>query len=275
MFARRCHALHGHAVPLAGVAGDQQAALFGQACVDRGLGKNTYGTGSFVLLNTGFSPPEPPPGLLATVAWTIATSTTYALEASIFATGAAVHWPRDGLQVIYAAAETEARPPRLPTTASTSFRPNRSRLAPLGPARAWHDHRSHPWNHACSPRARDAGGDRLPDPRRRPRDGVRSGQTLAELRVDGGATANAWLMQFQADILGVPVVLAATAETTALGAAYLAGIGVGVRTISDIASSWPERLRYQPRMSADERSRLLAGWDDALGRARNFHGPAT
>ncbi len=102
-----------------------------------------------------------------------------------------------------------------------------------------------------------------------------SGQALAELRADGGATANAWLMQFQADILGVPVVLAESVETTALGAAYLAGVGVGERTISDIAAARNERRRYEPRMSTDERSRLLAAWHDALECARNFHAPAT
>jgi glycerol kinase len=270
-------ALHGHAVPLAGVAGDQQAALFGQACVDPGLGKNTYGTGSFVLLNTGFRPPElPPPGLLATVAWTTdrpgsaSAATTYALEASIFATGAAVQWLRDGLQIIDSAADTESLAASLDSNDGVYFVPA---LTGLG---------SPHWD----PHARGTivgltrGSTRAHLARAtleaiayQTHDAVRamesaSGQTLGELRVDGGATVNAWLMQVQADILGVPVVLAATSETTALGAAYLAGVGAGLCTISDIASSRRERLRYEPRMSADERSHLLGGWHDALARTR-------
>jgi glycerol kinase len=270
-------ALHGHAVALAGVAGDQQSALFGQACVDPGLGKNTYGTGSFVLLNTGFHPPEPPSGLLATVAWRIGASTTYALEASIFATGAAVQWLRDGLQIIDSAADTETLAATLDSNDGVYFVPA---LTGLG---------SPHWD----PHARGTivgltrGSSRAHLARAtleaiayQTHDAVRamessSGQALGELRVDGGATVNAWLMQFQADILGVPVVLPETSETTALGAAYLAGVGAGLCTISDISDTWSERLRYEPRMSADERSQLLAGWTDALRRARNFGAPAT
>jgi glycerol kinase len=263
-------ALHGHAVPLAGVAGDQQAALFGQACVDPGLGKNTYGTGSFALLNTGFAPPEPAPGLLGTVAWRIGSSTTYALEASIFATGAAVQWLRDGLRIVDSAAETEPLAASLASNDGVYFVPA---LTGLG---------SPHWD----PNARGTivgltrGSTRAHLARAtleaiayQTHDAVRameasSGQALGELRVDGGATANGWLMQFQADVLGVPVVLAATSETTALGAAYLAGVGVGECTISDIAAARSERRRYEPRMSAEERSRLLGGWTDALARTR-------
>ncbi len=270
-------ALHGHTVPLTGVAGDQQAALFGQACVDPGLGKNTYGTGSFALLNTGFSPPEKPaPGLLATVAWRIGSSTTYALEASIFATGAAVQWLRDGLQIIDSAADTELLAASLHANDGVYFVPA---LTGLG---------SPHWD----PHARGTivgltrGSTRAHLARAtleaiayQTHDAVRamevsSGQGLAELRADGGATANAWLMQFQADILGVAVVLAQSSETTALGAAYLAGIGVGACTISDIAATRSEHRRYEPRMSTDERSHLLAGWHDAVGCARNFRAPA-
>jgi glycerol kinase len=261
-------ALHGHAIPLAGVAGDQQAALFGHACVDPGLGKNTYGTGSFALLNTGFSPPEAAPGLLATVAWRIGSATTYALEASIFVTGAAVQWLRDGLQVIGSAADTESLAASLHSNEGVYFVPA---LTGLG---------SPHWD----PHARGTivgltrGSTRAHLARAtleaiayQTHDAVRamevsSGQVLGELRVDGGATANAWLMQFQADVLGVPVVLAETSETTALGAAYLAGVGAGLCAISDVASSRRERRRYEPRMSAEARSQLLAGWQDALGR---------
>ncbi|HEV3318631.1 MAG TPA: glycerol kinase GlpK [Solirubrobacteraceae bacterium] len=269
-------ALHGHAVPLAGVAGDQQAALFGQACVDPGLGKNTYGTGSFALLNTGFSPPEPAPGLLSTVAWQIGSSTTYALEASIFATGAAVQWLRDGLRIIDSAADTESLAASLDANDGVYFVPA---LTGLG---------SPHWD----PHARGTivgltrGSTRAHLARAtleaiayQTHDAVRamevaSGQILAELRADGGATANAWLMQFQADILGVPVVLAQTSETTALGAAYLAGVGIGRCTLADIGALGAERGRHEPRMSSDERSRLLAGWHEALKCARNFRAPA-
>jgi len=270
-------ALHGHAVPLAGVAGDQQAALFGQACVDPGMGKNTYGTGSFLLLNTGFTMPEPAPGLLGTVAWAIGGATAYALEASIFVTGAAVQWLRDGLQIIERAQDSEALAATLPGNDGVYFVPA---LTGLG---------SPHWD----PYARGTivgltrGAGRAHLARAaleaiayQTVDAVRameaaSGQPLSELRADGGATANRWLMQFQADVLGVPVVLPEIAETTALGAAYLAGVGVGRWTVSDVRGAWRERSRYEPRMHGDEREQLLAGWADALARTRNFAGPPT
>jgi len=262
--------LHGHAVPVAGVAGDQQAALFGQGCVDPGMGKNTYGTGSFVLLNAGFTAPAPQPGLLSTVAWGVGASTAYALEASIFVTGAAVQWLRDGLGIIERAEETEALAATLDGNDGVYFVPA---LTGLG---------SPHWD----PYARGTivgltrGSGRAQLARAtleaiayQTLDAVRamevaSGEPLQELRADGGATANGWLMQFQADILGVPVVLPEIAETTALGAAYLAGVGVGLFTVSDVRASWRERARYEPRMSEEERAVLLAGWAEALVRAR-------
>ncbi|MGO9247779.1 MAG: glycerol kinase GlpK [Solirubrobacteraceae bacterium] len=270
-------ALHGHAVPLAGVAGDQQAALFGQACIDPGLGKNTYGTGSFVLLNTGFRPSEPPPGLLATVAWRIGESTTYALEASIFVTGAAVQWLRDGLRIISTAAETEGLAASIESNDGVYFVPA---LTGLGSPH-WDPHARGTITGLTrgSTRAHLARAT-LEAIAYQTHDAVRamessSGQAFAELRVDGGASANAWLMQFQADVLGVPVVLGETSETTALGAAYLAAVGAGMRTISDVARSWRERRRYEPRMSAEERLQLLGGWTNALACTRNFRGPTT
>jgi glycerol kinase len=266
----RPEALHGHAVPVAGVAGDQQAALFGQACVDPGMGKSTYGTGSFVLLNSGFTFPSPKPGLLSTVAWGIGGSTTYALEASIFVTGAAVQWLRDGLGVIERADETEALAASLQANDGVYFVPALTGLGSphwdpyargtivgltRGTGRA---HLARATLEAIAYQTIDA---------------VRAMEAaceepLSELRADGGASANAWLMQFQADVLGVPVVLPEIAETTALGAAYLAGVGVGLWTVSDVRDSWRERRRYEPRMGADERAGLLAGWQDALARAR-------
>lgn len=266
----RPETLHGHAVPVSGVAGDQQAALFGQACVDPGMGKNTYGTGSFVLLNTGFVMPQPPPGLLATVAAGIGGSTSYALEASIFATGAAVQWLRDGLGIIARAEDTEALAASLEGNDGVYFVPA---LTGLG---------SPHWD----PYARGtiAGLTRGSGRAQLARatleaiayqtvDAVRameaaSAQALSELRADGGASTNGWLMQFQADVLGVPVVLPHITETTALGAAYLAGVGVGRWTVSDVRQHWRERRRYEPRMSDDERAPLLAGWAEALARAR-------
>jgi glycerol kinase len=291
----RPEALHGHAVPVAGVAGDQQAALFGQACVDPGMGKNTYGTGSFALLNTGFTAPAPEPGLLSTVAWGIgaprgsgegsgnvgarggagtsggARSLAYALEASIFVTGAAVQWLRDGLGVIERASDTEELAASLTSNDGVYFVPA---LTGLG---------SPHWD----PRARgtivgltrgtgrahlaratlEAIAYQTVDALRAM--GAASKEPLRELRADGGATANAWLMQFQADVLGVPVVVPEIAETTALGAAYLAGVGVGAWTVSDVRDGWRQGARYEPRMGEDEREALLAGWADALSRTRS------
>ncbi len=290
-------ALHGHAVPVAGVAGDQQAALFGQACVDPGMGKNTYGTGSFVLLNAGFRAPAPAPGLLSTVAWGVgagtgdappsvpseaatheaatpvlppARSLTYALEASIFVTGAAVQWLRDGLGIIADAAESEALAASLPSNEQVYFVPA---LTGLGSPH-WDPHargtivgltrgstRAHlaraaleaiAYQTVDAVRAMEAGA------------GVR----LSELRADGGATANRWLMQFQADVLGVPVLVPEVAETTALGAALLAGVGAGLWTLTDVRDGWRLRARFEPGMSEGERACLLAGWHGALGRAR-------
>jgi glycerol kinase len=258
----RPEALHGHAVAVAGVAGDQQAALFGQACVKAGMGKNTYGTGSFVLLNSGFVPAAPAPGLLSTVAWEIGTpagSTTYALEASIFVTGAAVQWLRDGLGVIEHASDTEALAASLEGNDGVYFVPA---LTGLGSPH-WDPHArgtivglTRGSGRAHLARATlEAMGDASTEP-------------LSELRADGGATANRWLMQFQADVLGVPVVVPEIAETTALGAAYLAGVGVGTWTVSDLSERWMQGARYEPLMGPDERAALLAGWRDALCRAR-------
>jgi glycerol kinase len=264
----RAEAFHGHEVPVAGVAGDQQAALFGQACVDPGLGKNTYGTGSFVLLNAGGEAPPPAEGLLTTVAWGIGERTVYALEAAIFVTGAAVQWLRDGLGVISAADETEPLAASLASNDGVYFVPA---LTGLG---------SPHWD----PYARGAivgltrGTGRAHLARAtleaiayQTVDAVRAMEVacrkpLSELRADGGATANRWLMQFQADVLGVPVVVPELSETTALGAALLAGVGVGIWTLDRVRTQRRERARYEPSMDDGERERLLAGWREALSR---------
>ena len=264
-------ALHGHAAPIAGVAGDQQAALFGQACVDPGMAKATFGTGSFVLQHSGFTVPEPGNGLLATVASQIGGGTAYALEASIFVTGAAVQWLRDELRIIERAEETAALAASLHSNDGVYFVPA---LTGLGSPHWDPDARgtivglTRGTGRAHLARATlEAIAYQTLDAVRAMEDA--SGRSLGELRADGGASANAWLMQFQADVLGAPVVLGESAETTALGAAYLAGVGVGIWTVADVRDSWREGARYEPLIGEDERAGLLAGWADALARARS------
>ncbi|MDQ6914905.1 MAG: glycerol kinase GlpK [Actinomycetota bacterium] len=265
----RPDALHGHEVPVAGVAGDQQAALFGQACLDAGLGKNTYGTGSFVLLNTGATPPAPAPGVLATVAWRVGERTVYALEAAIFVTGAAVQWLRDGLGIIETAAETEDLAASLDSNDDVYFVPA---LTGLGSPH-WDPYargtvigltRGTGRAHLARAALESIAYQTVDAVRAMERAGA---PPLADLRADGGATANAWLMQFQADVLGVPVLVPDVAETTALGAAYLAGVGAGEWTLDQVRESWRERSRYEPRMSEDERAALLTRWRSAVARA--------
>jgi glycerol kinase len=262
----------GGEVPVAGVAGDQQAALFGQACHRPGMAKNTYGTGSFVLLNSGPEPPPVPDGLLATVAWGLADQVTYALEASIFVTGAAVQWLRDGLGIIAEAGETEALAASLDGNDGVYFVPA---LTGLG-SPYWDPYargtivgltrgsgRAHLARAALEAIAYETV------------DAVRAqeaacGERLELLRADGGATVNRWLMQFQADVLGVPVSVPEIAETTALGAAYLAGIATGVWTIERVGEMWREADRYEPRMEPAQREELLADWQRALERSREW-----
>jgi glycerol kinase len=279
----------GGEVPVAGIAGDQQAALFGQACHRPGMAKNTYGTGSFVLLNTGPEAPEPAPGLLTTVAWALPTTgrradkltpgqlsgpsapeVTYALEASIFVTGAAVQWLRDGLGIIGEAGETEGLAASLDSNGGVYFVPA---LTGLGSPH-WDPYargtivgltrgsgRAHLARAALEAIAYETV------------DAVRAqeaaaGERLELLKADGGAAVNGWLMQFQADVLGAPVVVPEVAETTALGAAYLAGIATGRWTREQVGEMWREAARYEPRMGTEEREALLAGWRQALIQTR-------
>jgi glycerol kinase len=259
-------------VPVAGIAGDQQAALFGQACHRPGMAKNTYGTGSFVLLNTGPEAPDPGEGLLTTIAWGIDGDTDYALEAAAFVTGAAVQWLRDGLGIIESAPESEALAASLGSNDDVYFVPA---LTGLG---------SPHWD----PYARGAivgitrGTGRAQLARAalesiayQTVDAVRaqeqaSGEAISELRADGGAVANRWLMQFQADVLGAPVILPEIAETTALGAAYLAGIGAGFWDRDEVAGMWGEASRYEPRMAEAERADLVGRWREAVERAKRW-----
>jgi glycerol kinase len=262
----------GGQVPVAGIAGDQQAALFGQACLRPGMAKNTYGTGSFVLLNTGPEPPRAPEGLLATVAWGLGEEVAYALEASIFVTGAAVQWLRDGLGIIGDAAESEALAASLEANDGVYFVPA---LTGLGSPH-WDPHargtivgltrgsgRAHLARAALEAiayqtveavRAQEAA----------------SGERLELLKADGGAVANRWLMQFQADVLGAPVIVPEVAETTALGAAYLAGIASGAWSREQVESRWREAARYEPRIGEAEREALLAEWRRAVERSRGW-----
>jgi glycerol kinase len=263
-------------VPVAGIAGDQQAALFGQACQRAGMAKNTYGTGSFVLLNTGGEAPEPGEGLLTTVAWGLGVKTDYALEAAVFITGAALQWLRDGLGIIGSAPESEGLAASLDSNDGVYFVPA---LTGLG---------SPHWD----PYARGTivgltrGSGRAHLARAaleaiayQTVDAVRAqeaaaGKGLEVLKADGGAVHNRWLMQFQADVLGVPVVVPEISETTALGAAYLAGIATGIWDAEEVEAMWREAARYEPRMGEGERRALLADWRRAVERAKGWAEPS-
>ncbi len=268
----RADAFHGFEAPVCGVAGDQQAALFGQRCLEPGLGKSTYGTGSFVLANAGTSVPAAEAGLLATIAWQIGRSTTYAHEAAIFVTGAAVQWLRDGLGIIAVAGETEGLAASLDSNDGVYFVPALTGLGSphwdpyargtiVGLTRgAGRAHLARAALEAIAYQTVDA--VRAMD---------RTGrEPLTELRADGAATVNRWLMQFQADMLGIPVSVAEVSETTAFGAALLAGVGADLLTLDQVRTLGDERARYEPRLPGDEREALLDGWHRALERSRGW-----
>jgi glycerol kinase len=263
----------GVGVPIAGVAGDQQSALFGQACFTPGMSKNTYGTGSFLLLNTGDRAPSSRLGLLTTVAWQLGDEWTYALEGAVFVTGAAVQWLRDGLGIISNAAETEQMARSVEDTGGVYFVPAFAGLgAPYwdmyargaivgltGATRREHIARA----------TLEAIAFQTADVLAGMRD--EGGVDVPVLRVDGGGTANSFLMQFQSDLLGIPLEVADVQETTARGAAYLAGLGVGFWSdASEIVQQWQPSRRYEPTMSEDRRADLIAAWHRAIDRARNW-----
>jgi glycerol kinase len=263
--------IFGGSVPVAGVAGDQQAALYGQACQEAGLGKNTYGTGSFVLENAGGDRPRPADGLLTTVAWGVEGRVDYALEAAIFVTGAAVQWLRDGLGVISAADETEALARSLDSNDGVYFVPALTGLGsphwdPYARGTVVGVTRGTTKAHLARA-ALEAMAYQTVDAIRAMEDS--SDVELEELRADGGATANAWMLQFQADLLGVPVVVPEISETTALGAAYLAGVATGTWSEADVREMWSEAARYEPQMGDDEREELMDGWRRAVETTRN------
>ena len=262
----------GAAIPIAGIAGDQQAALFGQACTRPGMVKNTYGTGCFMLMNTGTKPVTSKNNLLTTVAWRIGNRTEYALEGSIFIAGAVVQWLRDGLGIIKSARDVEALAAQVTDTGGVYLVPA---FVGMG---APH------WDPAA--RGLLAGltrGTTAAHLARAALEGIAyqvadvlhameadAKIKLKELRVDGGASTNNLLMQFQANLLGVPVVRPRISETTALGAAYLAGLAVGYwKDQQEIAAQWQVDRRFSAAMRGGERKRLTAGWQQALGRAKS------
>jgi glycerol kinase len=267
-----CDSAHfGRGFQIAGIAGDQQAALFGQQCTRSGMVKNTYGTGCFMLMHTGARPVDSHNRLLTTVAWRIAETIDYALEGSVFIAGAAVQWLRDGLGIIRTSAEVEALARSVPDTGGVYLVPA---FAGLG-APYWDPH-------ARGTIVGMSGGTTAAHLARATLDSIAyqtadvleamhadSGIAVTELRVDGGATQNDLLMQFQADVLGVPVVRPKIYETTALGAAYLAGLAVGFWKNTDaLAAQWQLDRRFEPTISAARRAALKAGWIKAVKRSR-------
>jgi glycerol kinase len=270
--------LFGAAVSIACLIGDQSAALLGQACFDPGMAKNTYGTGSFLLMQTGEEPVPPVPGLLTTVGWRRdGRQTQYALEGSVFITGAAVQWLRDGLRVIKKASDTEELAQSVSDTGGVYFVPA---FAGLG-APHWdmyargtivgitggttRTHIVRATLEAIAYQVRDV------------LEVIKSSTRLEipVLRADGGGSANKFLMQFQADLLGIPVEVPEIAETTALGAAYLAGLAVGFwGSQRELSGQWRLDARYEPRISRGKADRLYAGWQRAMERARNWDEPA-
>ncbi len=262
--------IFGRPIPIAGCAGDQQAATFGQACFEIGSAKNTYGTGCFMLLNVGPKPVLSKHNLLATVGWQIGGQTTYCLEGSVFIAGAVVQWLRDQLQVIQSSADVENLAASVPDAGGVVFVPafvglgaphwdQFARGAIFGLSRgstAAHIARA----------ALDSMAFQTGDVLAAMQDDA--GIQLAQLKVDGGASVNNPLMQFQADLLGVPVVRPVVAETTALGVAYLAGLAVGFwNDIGDVQRNWALDREFRPNLSADSRQALRKNWQKAVDRA--------
>jgi glycerol kinase len=257
----------GRAIPIAGIAGDQQAATFGQACLKSGMAKNTYGTGCFMLMNTGNYPVASHHRLLSTQLWRMEQEQQYALEGSVFMGGAIVQWLRDGLGMIASAAEIEQLAASIPDSSGVMLVPAFTGLgAPWWKAEArgtifgmsrgtTRAHIARAALDAIALQCADVLAAMQQD----------APTPLTELRVDGGAARNDLLMQRQADLLGVPVVRPKQTETTALGAAYLAGLGCGLWPNKEtMASHWQEERRFEPRLPADQRAELIARWQQAV-----------
>ncbi|MEN0660977.1 glycerol kinase GlpK [Caldifermentibacillus hisashii] len=263
----------GHQVPIAGVAGDQQAALFGQACYQEGMAKNTYGTGCFMLMNTGEKAVKSEHGLLTTIAWGLDGKVEYALEGSIFVAGSAIQWLRDGLRMFKEAKDSEAYAARVSSTdgvymvpafvgLGTPYWDSDVRGAVFGLTRGTSkEHFIRATLESLAYQTRDVLSAMEQD----------SGIALKTLRVDGGAVQNNFLMQFQSDILNVPVERPIVSETTALGAAYLAGLAVGYwESQEEIAKQWVIDKKFEPGMSDFEREKLYEGWKKAVHAAMAF-----
>ncbi len=260
-------------IAIGGIAGDQQSSLFGQRCFSPGLTKNTYGTGCFLLQNIGTKPIKSSNRLVTTVAWKVGNSIEYAIEGSVFVGGAVVQWLRDGLGLIRNSSDVEALAASVPDNGGVYFVPafvglgaphwdQYARGSILGLTRG--SSAGHIARAALESIAYQV-ADLLHAAQKD------SGTTLSELRVDGGATANNALMQFQADILGIPVVRPAMTESTALGAAYLAGLSVGVwHNVNEIAALPLKEQRFEPRMKRSAADALRARWNEALSRSRGW-----
>ncbi len=262
--------LTSHHIPIAGIAGDQQAALFGQMCIQPGMVKNTYGTGCFMLMNTGNRPVRSTHNLLTTIAWKINGITHYALEGSVFIAGAVVQWLRDGLEIIHHASEVEALAAKVSSNEGVYLVPA---FTGLGAPHWNQDARGTIVGITRGTTASHIARAALESIAYQTMDVLKamnadSGISIQELRVDGGATANDLLMQFQADILDTKVVLPEITETTALGAAYLAGLAVGFwKSIDEIRDQWKEAKAFEPAMDETERNVLSGGWQRAVGSA--------
>ncbi|MEN2768588.1 glycerol kinase GlpK [Ornithinibacillus xuwenensis] len=263
----------GHEVPIAGIAGDQQAALFGQACFETGMAKNTYGTGCFMLMNTGEQGVKSEHGLLTTLAWGVDGKVEYALEGSIFVAGSAIQWLRDGLRIIESAPESEAFATKVESTdgvylvpafvgLGTPYWDSDARGAVFGITRGTSkEHFIRATLESLAYQTRDVLDAMIAD----------SGIDLKTLRVDGGAVKNDFLMQFQSDILGVPVDRPVVQETTALGAAYLAGLAVGYwQDKEEIAKQWQNEKTFENTMDQEDRETLYIGWQKAVEATRTF-----
>ncbi|MDQ2753497.1 MAG: glycerol kinase GlpK, partial [Bacteroidota bacterium] len=265
------HILTAQSIPIAGIAGDQQAALFGQMCLQPGTVKNTYGTGCFLLMNTGEKAVPSHNNLLTTVAWQIGGKTVYALEGSVFIAGAVVQWLRDGLQIIRSSTEVESLAAQVHSSDGVYAVPaftglgapywnQQARGTIVGITRgttAAHMAR------ACLESIAFQTGDVMNAMR------ADAGIEITELRVDGGATVNNLLMQFQSDIINTPVIKPKISETTALGAAYLAGLAVGYwGSLEEIQQQWKEDKIYQPTINDAQRTLLLKQWQRAIKAAQ-------
>ena len=275
IYAHTKTTIFAHKVPIAGIAGDQQAALFGQLCTEPGMVKNTYGTGCFMLMNSGHTPILSQNNLLTTIAWKLGGEVTYALEGSIFVAGSVVQWLRDGLGVIKSSSEVEALAASVPTTEGVYFVP-----ALTGLGAPWWDQyaRGHITGISRGTTAAHIARAALEGIAFQTMDIVQAMAddahlTLREIKVDGGASRNNLMMQFQADILGIPVIRPATTETTALGAAFLAGLATGYWSgLDELRSLTESAQRFEPHMEAERMQAAIAGWRDALRRTLSNYG---